>query len=128
MAAQDAQYAHIGSKYDEYARTVSLKQAERYTFFRMVGALAGQHVFALVCGFGLYTRLLKQHGAAQGLGVAISSAMMRLAQQQEQAAPLGLTYQVGDAVPLPRLGSCALLTAFQLLHYATSKEQRRGMC
>jgi hypothetical protein len=30
MAAQTAQYDHIGSKYDEYARTATLKQAERY--------------------------------------------------------------------------------------------------
>ena len=41
MAEQDAQYDHIGSKYDEYARTATLKRAESYTFFRMVGVLAG---------------------------------------------------------------------------------------
>jgi hypothetical protein len=41
MAEQTVQYDHIGSKYDEYARTATLKQAERYTFFRMVGALVG---------------------------------------------------------------------------------------
>jgi SAM-dependent methyltransferase len=51
--------------------------------------LDGQHALDLACGFGLYTRLLKQHGAAQVLGVDISSEMIRLAQQQEQAAPLG---------------------------------------
>ena len=128
MAEQGAQYDHIGSKYDEYARTATLKQAERYTFFRMVGALTGQHALDLACGFGFYTRLLKQHGAAQVLGVDISSEMIRLAQQQEQAAPLGITYQVGDAVTLPLLGPFDLITAFHLLHYATSKEQLRGMC
>ena len=31
MAEHGAQYDHIGSKYDEYARTATLKQAERYT-------------------------------------------------------------------------------------------------
>ena len=41
MAAQTAQYDHIGSNYDEYARTATEKRAERYTFFRMVGALEG---------------------------------------------------------------------------------------
>ena len=30
MAEHGAQYDHIGSKYDEYARTATLKQAERY--------------------------------------------------------------------------------------------------
>ena len=128
MTEQGAQYDHIGSKYDEYARTATLKQAERYTFFRMVGALDGQHALDLACGFGFYTRLLKQHGAAQVLGVDISSEMIRLAQQQEQAEPLGITYQVGDAVTLPLLGPFDLITAFHLLHYATSTEQLRGMC
>ena len=128
MTEQGAQYDHIGSKYDEYARTATLKQAERYTFFRMVGALDGQHAMDLACGFGFYTRLLKQHGAAQVIGVDISPEMIRLAQQQEQAEPLGITYQVGDAVTLPQLGPFDLITAFHLLHYATSKDQLRGMC
>src|SRR5712692_4423849 len=97
LMEQTAQYDHIGSKYDEYARTATLKRAERYTFFRMVGALAGKRVLDLACGFGFYTRLLKQHGAAQVIGVDISPEMIRLAHQQEQAEPLGIAYQVGDA-------------------------------
>src|SRR5499426_1523728 len=103
MTEQGAQYDHIGSKYDEYARTATLKRAESYTFFRMVGALDGKCVMDLACGFGFYTRLLKQHGAAQVIGVDISSEMIHLAHQQEQVAPLGITYQVGDAVALPPL-------------------------
>ena len=70
--AQTAQYDHIGSKYDEYAQTATLKRAESYTFFRMVGDLAGKRVLDLACGFGFYTRLLKQRGAAQVVGVDIS--------------------------------------------------------
>ena len=34
---QTAQYDQIGSKYAAYARTATLKRAERYTFFRLVG-------------------------------------------------------------------------------------------
>jgi hypothetical protein len=51
MTEPGAQYDHIGSKYDEYARTATLKRAESYTFLRMVGALAGQRVLDLACGF-----------------------------------------------------------------------------
>ena len=69
---EGAQYDHIGSKYDEYARTATLKRAESYTFFRMVGPLCGKSVMDLACGFGFYTRLLKQRGAAQVVGVDIS--------------------------------------------------------
>jgi len=127
MAEQGAQYDHIGSQYDEYARTATLKQAERYTFFRMVGALDGKSVLDLACGFGFYTRLLKQRGAATVLGVDISPEMIRLAHQQEQAEQLGIAYQVGDAVTLPQMGPFALVTAVYLLNYATSKEQMLGM-
>jgi SAM-dependent methyltransferase len=127
MAEQEAQYDHIGSKYDEYARMATLKRAERYTFFHMVGALDGKSVLDLACGFGFYTRLLKQHGAAQVIGIDISPEMIRLAHQQEQAEPLGITYQIGDAVTLPQVGPFDLVTAVYLLNYATSKEQLRGM-
>ena len=43
MTEQGAQYDHIGSKDDEYARTATRKQAERYTFFRMMGTLDRRH-------------------------------------------------------------------------------------
>jgi SAM-dependent methyltransferase len=128
MTEQGAQYDHIGSKYDEYARTAMLKRAESYTFFRMVGGLDGQRVLDLACGFGFYTNLLKQRGAAQVIGIDISPEMVRLARQQEQAEPLGITYQVGDAAALPVLDRFDLVTAVYLLNYASSKDELLGMC
>jgi SAM-dependent methyltransferase len=127
MTEHSEQYDHIGSKYDEYARTATLKRAESYTLFRMVGALDGQSVMDLACGFGFYTRLLKQRGAAQVIGVDISPEMIRLAHQQEQTEPLGIAYQVYDAVTLPPLGPFDLVTAVYLLNYAAGKEQMLGM-
>jgi SAM-dependent methyltransferase len=127
MTEQGAQYDHIGSKYDEYARTATLKQAESYTFFRMVGALDRQRVQDLACGFGFYTRLLKQHGAAQVVGVGTSPEMIRLATLQEQAEPFGIVYQVCDAVTLPQMAPFDLVTAVNLPNYATSKDQMLGM-
>jgi SAM-dependent methyltransferase len=90
MTEHGAQYDHIGSKYDEYAQTATLKRAESYTVLRMVGPLAGKRVLDLACGFGFYTRLLKQHGAAQVIGIDISPEMVRLGREQEQAEPLGV--------------------------------------
>jgi len=128
MTERGAQYDHIGSKYDEYAQTATLKRAESYTVFRMTGPLAGKRVLDLACGFGFYTRLLKQQGAAQVLGVDISPEMVRLGRAQEQAEPLGLTYQVCDATALPRLGAFDLVTAIYLLNYATRKDELLSMC
>ena len=126
--AQTAQYDHIGSKYDEYARTATLKRAESYTFFRMVGELAGQRVLDLACGFGFYTRQLKRRGAVQVVGVDISPEMVRLARAKEQEDPTGVEYRVGDAINLPLLGPFDLVTAVYLLNYAESKDQMLGMC
>jgi SAM-dependent methyltransferase len=128
MTEPGAQYDHIGSKYDEYAQTTTMKRAERYTVLRMVGPLAGQRVLDLAGGFGFYTRLLKQHGAAQVLGIDISPEMVRLGRAQEQAEPLGVTYQVGNATALPVLSAFDLVTAIYLLNYASSPDQLRGMC
>jgi toxoflavin synthase len=124
---EGAQYDHIGSKYDEYARTATLKQAESYTFFRMVGSLGGKRVMDLACGFGFYTRMLKQHGAVQVVGVDISPEMVRLATEQEQAEPLGIGYQICDAAALPQMGPFDLVTAVYLLNYATSKDRLHSM-
>jgi ubiquinone/menaquinone biosynthesis C-methylase UbiE len=125
---QTAQYNQIGSKYDEYAQTATLKRAESYTFFRMVGDLTGKRVLDLACGFGFYTKLLKQRGATQVLGVDISPEMVRLAYAKEQEDPAGVEYRVGDATELPVLGAFDLVTAVYLLNYATSKDQMLGMC
>ena len=125
---QTAQYDHIGSKYDEYAQTATLKRAESYTFFRMVGELAGKRVLDLACGFGFYTKQLKQRGAAQVVGVDISPEMVRLARAKEQEDPTGVEYRVGDAIHLPLLGPFDLVTAVYLLNYAMSKDQMLGMC
>jgi SAM-dependent methyltransferase len=128
MTAAAAQYDHIGDKYDEYARTATLKRAENYTFFRMVGALDGKSVMDLACGFGYYTQRLKQHGAAQVLGVDISPEMIRLARGHEQKEPLGIAYQVCDATNLSPIGPFDLVTAVYLLNYASCEDELLGMC
>ena len=128
MTEPGAQYDPIVSRYDAYAQTATLKRAECYTVFRMAGALAGQRVLDLACGFGFYTRRFKQEGAATVVGVDISPEMIRLATQREQAAPLGLAYQVGDAATLPQLGPFDLVTAAYLLNNAARRDQLLGMC
>jgi SAM-dependent methyltransferase len=112
----------------EYSQTATLRRAEIYTVLRMTGPLRGQRVLDMACGFGFFTRLLKHQGAAHVLGIDISPEMVRLGRVQEQAEPLGVTYEVHDATALPPLGPFDLVTAIYLLNYATSHDQLRGMC
>ena len=74
------------------------------------------------------TRLLKQHGASQVLGIDISPEMVRLGRAHERTEPLGVAYEIHDATALPPLGAFDLVTAMYLLNYATSRDQLRGMC
>lgn len=128
MVGHTVQYDHIGRKYDAYAQTATLKRAEQYTFFRLVGDLAGKRVLDLACGFGYYTRRLKLQGAAQVVGVDISPTMVSLARAKGHEEPDGVAYLVHDAAHLPRLGHFDLVTAVYLLNYATTKAQLLGMC
>ena len=127
MADQKEQYDHIGSKYDDYSHTATLKRAERYSIARMVGDLDGERVMDLACGSGFHTRWLKQHGAGEVIGVDISPEMIHLANQQEQIEPLGITYQVSDALELPNLGPFDLITGIWLFPYPKSKDEIQRM-
>jgi 2-polyprenyl-3-methyl-5-hydroxy-6-metoxy-1,4-benzoquinol methylase len=122
MADQEQQYDHIGAKYEDYARTATLKRAERYSFSQLVGDVTGKRVLDLACGTGFYTRWLKQHGAGQIMGVDISPEMIRIAAQQEKAEPLGITYQVSDAGNLTHLGTFDLITAVWLFNYVQTQD------
>ena len=127
MTEQGPLYDHIGNKYDEYSRTATFKRAERYTVLRMVGSVDGRQVLDLACGAGFYARLLKQHGAGQVMGVDLSPEMIRIATQQEEAEPLGITYQVANVSELRQLGTFDLITAMHLFNYARTKEELAKM-
>lgn len=122
-----AQYDHIGRKYDEFSRSSTCRRPERHTILKMAGPLEGRRVLDLACGSGLYTRLLKERGAASVVGVDISPEMIRLAREVEVGANHGVSYEVRDASDLAGLGPVDLITAVFLLNYATTREALVGM-
>ncbi|HEX5726044.1 MAG TPA: class I SAM-dependent methyltransferase [Longimicrobiaceae bacterium] len=122
-----AQYDTIAFDYQEIAAGVPLREPEWYSLRRRLGDLTGLSVLDLACGDGMGTRLLKRWGAARVVGVDISEQMIRLAQQQEQAQPLGIEYQVADAAMLGKIGPFDRVTASYFLHYARNREQLHHM-
>jgi toxoflavin synthase len=123
-----AQYDNIGGKYEQFKNTAALPIPEQHTFLKMVGTLQDKRVLDLACGGGHYSRLLKQQGATEVLGVDISPEMVAVAQQREQEQPRGIRYQVYDATHLPLLGAFDLVTAIYLLNYARTREELTSMC
>jgi len=122
-----AQYDHIALDYQEIADAVPLREAEWYSLRVRLGDLTGLSVLDLACGDGMSSRRLKHWGAARVVGVDISTPMIRLATQQENAQPLGIEYRVADAAILGTIGEFDRVTASHFLHYAQSQEQLRRM-
>ncbi len=91
--------------------------------------IAGKDILDLGCGEGYVTRQLKQRGAARLEGVDISEQMIERACMSERAEPLGIRYQVGNAVDL----SCFpdrifdLVVAVFLFNYLTTAEMILAM-
>jgi SAM-dependent methyltransferase len=76
---------------DFTARPFVLKLCEPYRDAR---------VLDLGCGEGYCARQLRRNGAGEVLGIDLSSKMIEAAIHEENARPLGITYQQGDAATL----------------------------
>ena len=120
-------YDQIGRQYEEYAESGTLKRAERHTFFELVGPLQGERALDVACGFGYYTRLLKELGASAVVGADVSPEMIRLAREAEQANPAGIEYVVADGASLPDLAPVDLVTGVWVLNYAGTVEKLGSM-
>lgn len=77
---------------------------------------------------GFYTRLLKRAGASEVTGVDVSSAMIRLAEQEEKRHPLGCSYRHQGVAALKSSATVDLVVAMYLLNYARTSEQLRRFC
>lgn len=116
-----AQYDAIAGAYRDSKRLPFRRAIERYTLFEALGDVRGCAVLDLACGEGFYSRLLKETGAAEVIGVDISEEMIRLARAQERKKPLGCRYVVSDAADYEPAGTVDLVLGMYLLHYAGSE-------
>ncbi len=123
-----AQYDAIAREYQRTKESPLRRHIEAFSFFQMLGDVAGLAVLDLACGEGFYTRRLKRAGAVTATGVDISAAMIALAQASESANPLGIEYFCSDVAELPDLGHFDVVSAAYLLHYAPDKINLRAMC
>ena len=131
----DRDPASIGATYDriahEYRKSTELPlrvYVDRPTLLGLAGPLDGRSVLDLACGEGHYTRLLKQAGAAETLGVDLSREMVALAEAAESRDPLGCRYQVGNAADLALGRTFDLVVSVYLLNYASTKDRLLDFC
>ncbi|HEV7979989.1 class I SAM-dependent methyltransferase [Amycolatopsis sp.] len=75
----------------------------------------------LPVGLAEQATLFRNAGARRVAGVDSSSEMVAYAQRVEERDPLGISYELYDAVRLPRMGSFDVVTAVWLLGYAAGE-------
>ena len=101
---------------------------EAYSLSCLLGDIKDRTVLNLACGEGIYSRKLKQQGAARVLGIDISQEMIALAQSEELERSLGCEYDTGNAASLKKLGSFDIVFGSYLLNYAQTPSNLRLFC
>jgi len=126
--ATATQYDAIAEQYRRTKSSPLRSFVEAHTFLNIVGDVRGKRVLDLACGEGFYSRRLKSLGADRVVGVDISAEMIRLAEEQERAAPQGIEYICADVCELGDLGQFDVVVAAYLLHYALNVNDLQRMC
>jgi toxoflavin synthase len=85
-------------------------------------------VLDVACGEGHFTRMLRNAGAAEVVGVDISERMIDLAREQEARQPLGIEYRVEDAKAVAGQADFDLVVGVWLLVYAQTRAELAQMC
>ncbi len=123
-----SQYDAIAEQYRRSKSSPLRTCIEAHTFLKLIGDIRGKRVLDLACGEGFYSRRLKTLGAVSVVGVDISAAMIRLAEQQERDDPQGIEYVCADVCELGDLGQFDIVVAAYLLHYAPNAADLARMC
>lgn len=82
--------------YAEYLNGPALKQ--------MVGSVKGKRVLDIGCGEGYFSRFFAKIGA-EVVGIDLSEALIKAAEEEEERHPLGVKYLAADAANLHMLDS-----------------------
>ncbi|MER7172765.1 class I SAM-dependent methyltransferase [Streptomyces mesophilus] len=130
MSTQSTQlYDGIGEAFEGFKALPLAQYGEVPSVLALVGDVRGKSVLDLASGTGFYSREFKRRGAADVLGIDISGEMVAVAQRLEEAAPLGVRYEVGDAAELRELDrKFDLAVGVQLLNYAEDGAAMERMC
>ena len=127
QAQAPAQYDAIAAAYQRTKESPLRRYVEAWTIFELLGDLRGRCVLDLGCGDGHYARRIAAAGAAEVVGVDVSSAMLDLARAHQSAGP-SIEYVQADAAELPDLGRFDVVIGAYLLHYAPDVGALKRTC
>jgi toxoflavin synthase len=123
----DYNQGRIAEQYQQAKAQPWRSRVETYSFLRLIGDVEGKRVLDVACGEGHFTRIMRQAGAAEVVGIDISDRMIELARAQEARAPLGIEYRVEDARMVGQPDFDLVVSAW-LLVYARTRGELVQMC
>jgi SAM-dependent methyltransferase len=118
----------IAEQYQQAKARPGHAQIETYSVLKLIGDVKGKRVLDLACGEGHLTRLVRNAGAAEVVGIDISERMIDLAREREAHQPLGIEYRVEDARSVVGQADFDLVVAAWLLVYAQTRAELVQMC
>ncbi|MEU2718766.1 methyltransferase domain-containing protein [Streptomyces sp. NPDC007205] len=120
------QFEALGVMYEEMFLLPWRKHLESFSVFASLGDVAGKDVLDIGCGTGLYSRQLKQRGAARVVGYDVSTGMIEIARQAERVEPLGIEYT--EQTGLIGEGAFDTALAVYVLPYAEDYQTLVSLC
>jgi SAM-dependent methyltransferase len=124
----DYNQSRIAERYQEAKAAPWRSRVETYSFLKLIGDVKGLRVLDVACGEGHFTRMLRNAGAVQVVGIDISERMIELARAQEARDSLGIEYRVEDARMAGGQTDFDLVASAWLLVYARSRAELVAMC
>lgn len=123
------EYNEIADQYQEATKRKLREYTYDFSWVKLLGDLSGKKVLDLACGEGVSSRLARNLGATEVVGVDISEKLINKAVEEEKKinSIKPIKYIVGDMTKLPVKGEFDMITGAMALNYSKSKEMMRGI-
>jgi len=121
MTDKTPEYDKIGKQY----KLATKRPLRRYAYEPTIGlylpSLKGKRILDLACGDGVVTRMMRDAGASELVGLDLSQEMIDLASAQDSDK---ITYAKRDCMKddLTDFGKFDLTTGMMFLHYASNRK------
>ncbi|QTL38892.1 class I SAM-dependent methyltransferase [Xenorhabdus budapestensis] len=120
-------YNPIADLYESFSDSAAQINIEIRTILNLAGDIQGKSVLDLACGYGLFSRLFRNHGASKVVGVDISHNMIEIAKSKSQQYDDNIEFHVRDACNMESFGKFDLIIAAWLFCNTLSLEDLEMM-
>lgn len=121
-----SQFDELAALYNNMAEWPFRKYCEIPSVLSVLGDVSNLALFDFGCGNGLYSRILKQHGAKRVVGYDQSIGMYDYARRREEKEKLGIEY-TSSIMPHHRHSFDVVISVY-VLPYAPSLHALDSMC